>query len=59
VTQSSKEELASGRITHIAAQEVIGKLQSAIDESFSNVNSWEGEFPFEKADASIAYYWSD
>ena len=53
--QSAKEELFCGRVQNIIeAREIVRDLQLAIYNGFDNVDVWGGEFPFERAKASIA-----
>ncbi|TFK32754.1 hypothetical protein BDQ12DRAFT_476291 [Crucibulum laeve] len=55
--QSSKEEIEGGRITDfLSARRVVNDLRSALNESMTDVHSWGGEFPFERASASIQYW---
>ncbi|GBE81302.1 hypothetical protein BKA93DRAFT_815574 [Sparassis latifolia] len=55
--QSSKEEMAAGSVTDIAAaRTAVGELHAALIDSSRDVESWNGEFPFERAVASIQYW---
>lgn len=55
--QSSKEETGAGRVADIAvARAAVGDLQSALVSSSRDVESWGGEFPFDRAAASIQYW---
>lgn len=57
VLQSSKEEVEAGRVANYAkALEVVQDLQCAIAESRNDVESWGGEFPFERAEFSVAFW---
>jgi hypothetical protein len=48
--QSWKEELETGLVEDpAAAHEVIRELRSAVSASSTDVLSWGGEFPFERA----------
>ncbi|KAF8879768.1 hypothetical protein CPB84DRAFT_1793071 [Gymnopilus junonius] len=55
--QSSKEEIESSRVLDLAsARDARDKLRAAVQESMVNVNAWGGEFPFERASASLEYW---
>ncbi|KAJ3516667.1 hypothetical protein NLJ89_g980 [Agrocybe chaxingu] len=55
--QSSKEEIEAGRVTDFSsAREAKNDLRNAVNESIADVKSWGGEFPFERAAASIEYW---
>jgi len=55
--QSSKEENEGGRITDFStAREIVNGLRAAVNESFADVRSWGGEFPFERAQSSLEYW---
>ncbi|KIJ96711.1 hypothetical protein K443DRAFT_682114 [Laccaria amethystina LaAM-08-1] len=55
--QSSKEEIEGGRVNDFAfAREAVQNLRCAVNDSLADVNVWGGEFPFERAAASI-HYW--
>ncbi|TFK64863.1 hypothetical protein BDN72DRAFT_861066 [Pluteus cervinus] len=52
--QSSKEEIEGGRVNDFtSARDVVTDLRLAINESYSDVQSWGGEFPFERAFCSL------
>ena len=55
--QSSKEEIIGGRVGDFgSAREVIGDLRVAVNESLADVESWGGEFPFQRAASSIEHW---
>ncbi|KAK0448413.1 uncharacterized protein EV420DRAFT_841870 [Desarmillaria tabescens] len=55
--QSSKEELEGGRVDdHTKAREAVRELRNAVKESLLDVESWGGEYPFERASASFEYW---
>lgn len=55
--QSSKEEVEGGRLHDFApAREIVHDLRSAINDSLADVQTWGGEFPFDRASASL-HYW--
>ncbi|SJL11979.1 uncharacterized protein ARMOST_15393 [Armillaria ostoyae] len=55
--QSSKEELEGGRVDDYAkAREAARELQNAVKESLLDVESWGGEFPFERASSSFEHW---
>jgi len=55
--QSSKEEIEGGGVLDFTlAREVKNDLRCAVNDSLADVNSWGGEFPFERAAASIEYW---
>jgi hypothetical protein len=55
--QSTKEEIASGRIRDISAvREAAEKLRKAVKESERDVQLWGGEFPFGRADICISFW---
>lgn len=57
MTQSSKEEIEGGRVVDFtSAREVKNELRCAVNDSLTDVESWGGEFPFERAAASIEYW---
>ncbi|TFK24142.1 hypothetical protein FA15DRAFT_619710 [Coprinopsis marcescibilis] len=52
--QSAKEELDGGRVNDFsAAQDAVQDLRRAIQDSLNEVNSWGGEFPFERGLSSL------
>jgi hypothetical protein len=56
-SQSSKEEIESGGVVDLTlAREAKNDLRCAVNDSLADVNSWGGEFPFERATASIEYW---
>jgi hypothetical protein len=56
-SQSSKEEIEGGRVVDFAsAREAKNDLRCAVNDSLADVNSWGGEFPFERAAASIEFW---
>ncbi|KAK0199482.1 hypothetical protein DFS33DRAFT_1268389 [Desarmillaria ectypa] len=55
--QSSKEELEGGRVDdHAKAREAVRELWNAVKESLLDVESWGGEYPFERALSSFEYW---
>ncbi|KIK02586.1 hypothetical protein K443DRAFT_677442 [Laccaria amethystina LaAM-08-1] len=55
--QSCKEEIDGGRVGDIAsAREAVHDLRCAVNSSMADVKAWGGEFPFERASASIQYW---
>jgi len=55
--QSSKEEIEGGRVIDFAsARDAKHELKAAVNDSFADVNSWGGEFPFERAEASLEFW---
>ncbi|KAF5358767.1 hypothetical protein D9758_008573 [Tetrapyrgos nigripes] len=55
--QSCKEEMDAGRASDVEEVRVIVQyLRSAVDQSMMDVESWGGEFPFERASFSIEYW---
>ncbi|KAG7439553.1 uncharacterized protein BT62DRAFT_938856 [Guyanagaster necrorhizus] len=55
--QSSKEELEGGRVDDYAmACEAARELRNAVKESLLDVESWGGEYPFERASSSFEYW---
>ncbi|KAI0351112.1 hypothetical protein OH77DRAFT_1430131 [Trametes cingulata] len=55
--QSAKEEIDGGRVTNFdEAREVVHELRSAINESQTDTKKWSGDFPFERAAASLEYW---
>jgi len=55
--QSSKEEIESGGVADFTlAREAKNDLRCAVNDSLADVKSWGGEFPFERAAASIEYW---
>lgn len=55
--QSSKEELEGGRVDDYAkARETVKELQNAVKESLLDVESWGGEYPFERATLSFEHW---
>lgn len=56
-SQSSKEEIEGGGVVDFTlAREAKNDLRCAVNDSMADVNSWGGEFPFERAAASIEYW---
>ncbi|THH15431.1 hypothetical protein EW146_g5039 [Bondarzewia mesenterica] len=52
--QSSKEEVEGGRAGDMTgAQEKVSELRTMLQESMNDVVRWGGEFPFERAAASL------
>ncbi|KAJ7484140.1 hypothetical protein FB451DRAFT_79240 [Mycena latifolia] len=51
--QSCKEELEAGRSFE---RKGLNELRSAVDASSADVESWGGEFPFERAASSLEYW---
>ena len=57
VSQSAKEEIESGRVHDFTtAREVRNDLRSAVNATSADVKEWGGEFPFERAAASLEYW---
>ncbi|KAJ3543815.1 hypothetical protein NM688_g5817 [Phlebia brevispora] len=55
--QSAKEELAGGRVSDLtAARAAVKELGMYVAESLKDTARWGGEFPFERALASIEYW---
>ena len=55
--QSSKEEIEGGRVVDFTlAREAKNDLRCAVNDSLADVKSWGGEFPFERAAASIEFW---
>lgn len=55
--QSCKEEIDGGRIGDFtSAHEAVNDLRMAVNDSLADVESWGGEFPFERAVSSIEYW---
>ncbi|KAJ7113232.1 hypothetical protein C8R43DRAFT_132154 [Mycena crocata] len=58
--QSCKEELESGRVGGAEAPGVarmaLNELRSTVGASCGDVDAWGGEFPFERAKSSLAYW---
>ncbi|KAF8801751.1 hypothetical protein BYT27DRAFT_7226664 [Phlegmacium glaucopus] len=55
--QSSKEEIEGGRVVDFtSAREAKNELRCAVNDSLADVKSWGGEFPFERAVASIEFW---
>ena len=55
--QSSKEEIDGGGVLDFTlAREAKNDLRCAVNDSLADVKSWGGEFPFERAAASIEYW---
>jgi len=56
-SQSSKEEIEGGRVHDFAAaREVRNELRCAVNDSLADVKQWAGEFPFERAAASLEFW---
>lgn len=56
--QSCKEEITRirGESDFNEAREIVTELRACIEESKDDVNSWGGEFPFDRASASLDYW---
>ncbi|KAJ7720084.1 hypothetical protein DFH07DRAFT_858934 [Mycena maculata] len=55
--QSCKEELEAGRVEeYTSARKALAELRGAVDASCEDVESWGGEFPFERGVSSLAYW---
>ncbi|THU85882.1 hypothetical protein K435DRAFT_763817 [Dendrothele bispora CBS 962.96] len=55
--QSCKEEMDAGKVSNIDdARLIVQNLRSAVKESMSDVESWGGEFPFERASFSVEFW---
>lgn len=49
--------MEGGRVNDIsAARETVLELRRAVKDSSADVQAWGGEFPFERASASIEYW---
>jgi hypothetical protein len=64
VVQSCKEELQASRVPDIiAARAARNDVRNALNESFADVESWDGEFAFERSLLSMQYwkfwYWGE
>jgi hypothetical protein len=54
LSQSSREELQTGNNIDLSkASEAIAELRSAINDGLEDVRAWGGEFPWERASASV------
>ncbi|KAH9476476.1 hypothetical protein JR316_0010388 [Psilocybe cubensis] len=55
--QSSKEEIQGSRVLDFAsAREARETLRCAVRDSMDDVKTWGGEFPFERASASLEHW---
>ena len=55
--KSSKEEIESGRVSDGGiAREIIDDLRGVVKESKKDVQTWGGEFPFERTASSLEYW---
>lgn len=54
--QSSKEELMRECLDPNAATAIVGELRKRLSEASASVESWGGEFPFERTQASLQYW---
>ncbi|KAJ7358436.1 hypothetical protein DFH08DRAFT_770284 [Mycena albidolilacea] len=55
--QSCKEEVEAGRVgDYTSARKALADLRSTVDASYADVETWGGEFPFERAASSLAYW---
>ncbi|KAI8992728.1 hypothetical protein BD414DRAFT_482001 [Trametes punicea] len=55
--QSAKEEIDGNRVADFhEAREVVNAMRSAVNDSQVDVKKWNGEFPFERAAASLEYW---
>ncbi|PPQ97315.1 hypothetical protein CVT26_006633 [Gymnopilus dilepis] len=55
--QSSKEEIEADRVLDLSsARETRDTLRRAVQESMVDVKAWGGEFPFERASASLEHW---
>jgi enolase len=53
-SQSSKEEIEGGRVSDFSsAREAAQDLRRAVNESLADVKLWGGDFPYERALASL------
>ncbi|RXW17280.1 hypothetical protein EST38_g8575 [Candolleomyces aberdarensis] len=56
-SQSSKEEIEGGRVSDFSsAREAAQDLRRAVNESLADVKLWGGDFPYERALASLQYW---
>lgn len=52
--QSATEEIEAGQIGDLGeAREAVSRLRSSVEDSYADVQSWGGEFPFERAFSSM------
>ena len=52
--QSSKEEIEGGRVSDFSiAREAVQDVRRAVNECYSDVQNWGGEFPYERALSSL------
>jgi len=55
--QSSKEEIEAGRMNdRERALEIFRDLQTAVKDSMKDVQTWGGEFPYERAKSSLDHW---
>ncbi|KAK7443988.1 hypothetical protein VKT23_015385 [Stygiomarasmius scandens] len=55
--QSCKEEIEGGKAPNTdRMREIVESLRSAVKESMADVESWGGEFPFERASISVEFW---
>ncbi|KAK7024719.1 hypothetical protein R3P38DRAFT_2950877 [Favolaschia claudopus] len=55
--QSCKEEVEAGRVgDYTSARKALAELRSTVDASYAEIEAWGGEFPFERAASSLAYW---
>ncbi|KAJ7600335.1 hypothetical protein C8J56DRAFT_7289 [Mycena floridula] len=55
--QSCKEEIESGRIEdYAAARDTVNCLHVVVEKSRADVETWKGEFPFERTRSSLVYW---
>ncbi len=55
--QSCREEFDGGRLTDVAAaRAALDDLKAAVRESQSAVQSWKGNFPLERAAATLEFW---
>jgi len=55
--QSAKEELEGGRVGHMMdAHDAVTDMTDALKDSLADVLTWGGDFPFERAAASLEHW---
>ena len=52
--KSTKEEIEGGRVSDFSvAREAVQDVRRAVNECYSDVQNWGGEFPYERALSSL------
>jgi len=55
--QSCKEEFDQSRVLDMSeARDIVKELKSSVGRSMVDVQSWGGEYPFDRASASLDYW---